>query len=108
MHRFKSSIGSNSNLTKDNLTTSSVPTIWFKVPYMGKVEGNPLHECIRKLKLKDEAKFKVPYDTKKLAMLCSNKDKIPKGFQSNCVYEFNCPDCSVRYIGKTEFGLWCH
>ena len=35
-------------------------------------------------------------------MFCSNKDKIPTSLKSNCIYEFNCPGCSAKYIGKTD------
>ena len=40
-------------------------------------------------------------------MFCSNTDNIPIGLQLNCVYEFNCPGCSARYIGKTDRNLDC-
>jgi hypothetical protein len=32
----------------------------------------------------------------------SNKDKTPAKYQSSVVYEFTCPGCKSRYIGKTD------
>lgn len=89
---------------EDNLTITNITTIWFKIPYLGKEGENLVTKCIKKLKrsFKTDVKFKISYGTKKLAMFCSNKDKIPTGLKSNCIYQFECPGCSERYIGKTD------
>ena len=42
------------------------------------------------------------YDTKKMAFFCSNKDKTQDSLCSNIIYEFSCPGCSAKYVGKTE------
>ena len=93
-------------------TDSNIPTpeetneitIWFKLPYMGLEGERIVKKCIRRLKpcFKKQVRFRVIYGTKRVAMFCSNKDKIPNELKSNCVYEFKCPGCSERYIGKTD------
>ena len=45
------------------------------------------------------------YKTNKLAMFCSNKDKLIPLNKANVVYLFTCPGCSKTYIGKTERNL---
>ena len=35
-------------------------------------------------------------------MFCSNKDKIKFEQKSNVIYEFTCPGCGKKYIGKTD------
>ena len=45
------------------------------------------------------------YKTNKLAMFCSNKDKVDLLNKANVVYLFTCPGCSKTYIGKTERNL---
>ena len=38
-------------------------------------------------------------------MFCSNKDRIEPLNKANVIYQFSCPGCSVKYIGKTERNL---
>ena len=45
------------------------------------------------------------YKTNKLAMFCSNKDKLNPLNKANVVYLSTCPGCSKTYIGKTERNL---
>ena len=45
------------------------------------------------------------YKTNKLAMFCSNKDKVNSLNKANVVYSFTCPGCSKIYIGKTARNL---
>ena len=42
------------------------------------------------------------YDMKKVAFFCSNKDRVPVNLQSHVIYQFECPGCKVKYIGKTD------
>ena len=42
------------------------------------------------------------YDTKKSAMSCSAKDKIPTHQKSNVVYSIGCSGCGNNYVGKTD------
>ena len=60
--------------------------------------------CISKLQKcsKKELKFILMYDTKKVAFFCSNKDLVPVSLQSYVIYQFECPGCKAKYIGKTD------
>ena len=42
------------------------------------------------------------YDTKKISFFCGNKDPVPKNLQSHVIYQFECPGCKAKYIGKTD------
>ena len=42
------------------------------------------------------------YDRKKVAFFCSNKDPVPVSLQSHVIYQFECPGCKAKYIGKTN------
>ena len=39
---------------------------------------------------------------KKLSYCCNTKDKVPEYLKSHMVYEFCCPACNSKYIGKTD------
>ena len=67
--------------------------IWFRVPYLGGKGEGLAKSCIQKLKrcVKTNVKFVILYDTKKSAMFCSAKDKIPTHQKSNVVYSIRCP-----------------
>ena len=41
-------------------------------------------------------------DTKKISFFCGNKDPVPKNLQSHVIYQFECPGCKAKYIGKTD------
>ena len=79
-------------------------TVYIKVPYLSKEGELLLSNCIKKLKrsLKENTNLKVSYNTKKLSMFVSTKDKTPDNLKSHCIYEFRCPACSKCYIGKTD------
>ena len=55
---------------------------------------------------KKKVKFNVQFRTTKLSFFTSNKDKIPFLNNSYVVYEYTCPGCSQKYIGKTETTLF--
>ena len=59
---------------------------------------------IRTLKrcFKTNVKFFTLYDTKRCAMFCSVKDKIPTHQKSNVIYTIKCPRWGEDYIGKTD------
>ena len=52
--------------------------------------------------LKLECKFNINWKTTNSNSFLSNKDKTPTRYQSSAVYEFTCPGCKSRYIGKTD------
>ena len=41
-----------------------------------------------------------------MAYFCNTKDATPTLNKSNVVYEFCCPGCQAKYIGKTERTLF--
>ena len=41
-------------------------------------------------------------DTKKYAMFCSVKDKIPTHGKSNITYKIKCPPCGEGYVQKSD------
>ena len=98
-----------SNLNEQQLDEKDdVPAIWLRIPYIGHQGESLVKKCISKLKRykKDKnIKFIVMYDTKKMAFFCSNKDKTQDSLCSNIIYEFSCPGCSAKYVGKTERAL---
>ena len=77
--------------------------ICFRVPYLGSKGEGLVKSCIQKLKrcVKTNVKFVVLYNTKKSAMFCSAKDKIPT-YQKSVVYSIRCPGCGDKYVGKTD------
>ena len=42
------------------------------------------------------------YDTKEVVFFCSNIDPVPVSLQSHIRYQFECPGCKAKYIGKTD------
>ena len=82
----------------------SVIKIWICLPYLGNKGEELVKTCIRKLKrcFKSNVNFITLYDTKKCAMFCSVKDKIPTHQKSNVIYTIKCPGCGEDYIGKTD------
>ena len=69
------------------------PKIWFWVPYVGPTGEKFAKNCILKLCKcsKKELEFILMYDTKKVALFCSNKDPVPVNLQSDVIYQFECP-----------------
>ena len=69
------------------------PKIWFRVPYVGPIGEKFAKNCILKLCKcsKKELEFILMYDTKKVALFCSNKDPVPVNLQSDVIYQFECP-----------------
>ena len=98
------------NQTKEdqNEDDNEIPTISLSLPYI----GNESEQVIRKTKkqlartFKEKVKINVFFKSTKLSFFTSNKDKIPFLGNSFVVYEYTCPGCSAKYIGKTESTLF--
>ena len=86
---------------------TDVETIWINIPYLGNTGDQLLQTLKRKLKrhLINDARFKVIQSTQKFSYYTNMKDQISKLMKSYVVYQFNCPGCNKRYIGKTERNL---
>ena len=84
--------------------------IWFRTPYFGSKGESLTRSCINKLRrfcINDtKIVFKVLYDIKKISYFTNNKDPTPFNNKSFVVYDFKCPGCASRYIGKTERTLF--
>ena len=84
------------------------PTLFLSLPYIGNESEQIVKKSRRKLSrfLKEKVKINVFFKTTKLCFFTSNKDKIPLLSQSFVTYEYQCPGCSGKYIGKTESTLF--
>lgn len=101
-------------ITIDNVT--DVPdapdneiSIWINSPYLGEIHQKLLSNLYRKLRKVSKpninVKFKTIYNSNKVCFYTNMKDRTPIENQSFVVYEFTCPGCSDKYIGKTERNL---
>ena len=72
-------------LQKDD---ESISKIWIRLPYLGNKGEELVKTCMRKLKrcFKSNVKFVNLYDTRKCAMSCFVKDKIPTHQISNAIF----------------------
>ena len=88
----------------DKSELDEIPKIWFRIPYIGPIGEQLAKRCISKLKRcsKEDLNFILLYDTKKLSFCCSNKDPVPENLRAHVIYEFQCPGCKAKYIGKTD------
>ena len=79
----------------------------------------PMHEykekklikiLVKKLKRHIDEPFKLRNIDcwKKLSYYCNTKDKMPKYLKSQIKYEFSCPACNKKYIGKTDRNFGTH
>ena len=80
------------------------PKIWIRLPYLGNHGENLVRTLLKKIQrcLKQPINFIVIYNTKKISYFVSNKDSVPNLSRSNLVYQFTCPGCNSKYIGKTD------
>ena len=52
--------------------------------------------------LKEDVKFITSYNTKKMAMFCSAREKVKITKNINKIYDIQHPACKEHYIGKTD------
>ena len=66
-----------------------------------------LKSCLKNIQrfLSKPVKFVTVYDSKRLSVFVSNKDKLPPLFRSNIACEVACPGCGKTYIGMTRRRL---
>ena len=87
------------------VTQQNITIIFCRIPY-AVVQGEILiTNLVRKLKRHLDRPFKLRniYQTKKY--YCNRRDKVPEYLKSHLVYEFCCPACNNRYVGKTGRNL---
>ena len=95
---------SNQQRNETNKEEDNRKIIWLRFPYLGKNCETLLTSLKRKMKrcLKEDVKFINSYNTKKMAMFCSAKDKIKTTQKANKIYDIQCPAYKEHYIGKTD------
>eukprot|EP00111_Clytia_hemisphaerica_P006275 TCONS_00018172-protein len=84
--------------------------IWFNMPYLGSRSLSNFLACVKKIKRNlslgsKKIIFKQRFKTTKISYYCNTKDRSPLLTSSNVVYEFKCPGCSSKYIGKSDRTL---
>ena len=89
-------------------STNNIPKIWIHLPCLGKyIYGTRLTQSfINRITLLLKCTFVILWKTTNSNSFLSNKDKTPMRYQSSVVYEFTCPGCNCRYIGKTARCLY--
>ena len=88
----------------DTLEQENIATIFCRIPYSD-IQGETLiKNLFRKLKRHIDKPFEERniYRMKKLSYYCNTKDKVLEYLKSHIVYEFCCPACNIKYIGKTD------
>ena len=88
----------------DTLGQENIATIFYRISY-ARVQGEKLiKNLVKKLKRHIDEPFKLRNicRTKKLSYYCNTKDKVPEYLKSHIVYEFCCPACNSKYIGKKD------
>ena len=85
-------------------TNNNDPKIWIPLPYLGKYGTRPTRSFIHRITplLKLKCNFIINWKTTNSNSFLSCKDKTPAKYHSSVVYEFICPRCKSRYIGKTD------
>ena len=92
----------------DESQEEEIPSISLSLPYIGKRSEQIVRRTKKKLAktFKEQVKINVFFKSTKLFFFTSNKDKTPQLGNSFIVYEYTCPGCSEKYIGKTESTLF--
>ena len=64
---------------KNIVNKKNIPTIWIRLPYIGKKGKHLLKQCIRKVKRNctTDIECVILYNTQKILYYCTVKDKIP-------------------------------
>ena len=106
IRKLKTKYENNSTPTSNahSQTDENITKTWIRIPYIGNRGENIIKSCTSKIQrfLTKPVKFIVIYDTKRISIFVSNKDKLPPLSRSNLVYEVSCPGCVKSYIGMTK------
>ena len=97
----------NKTVNDNNNEPDNRKVIWIRLPYLGNIGDNMKKRCFRKVQncLKEKVRFITCYQTKKIAMFCSAKDKIINDQKANAIYCITCPGCNEKYVGKTDRNI---
>ena len=88
----------------DTLEQENIATIFCRIPYAVVQREKRIKNLVRKLKRHIGQPFKLrnTYRTKKLSYYGNAKEIVPEYLKSHTVYEFCCPACNSKCIGKTD------
>ena len=88
-------------------TEEQPKSLILSLPYIGKQSEQIVQRSKKKLSrfLKEKVIIKTFFKSTKLNFFSSNKDKISLMSKSFVIYEYSCPGCAEKYIGKTESTL---
>ena len=91
----------------DDQDKGNLPVIFCGIPYAGAQGDRLVKNLTKKLKRIISQPFILNYiyKTTKMSHYCNTKDKISDYLKSHVVYEFSCPACNARYIGKIDQNL---
>ena len=66
-----------------------------------------IKSAVKKLRrnFKENVTIITRFNDTKVSMFCSNKEKLKFEQKSILIYEFTCPGCPKKYIGKTDRWL---
>ena len=101
LHNINSSL----NRTKTTIIEDKdLKKIWITLPYIGVKGESLIKSTVKKLRtnFKENVTIITRFNDTKMSMFCSNKDKLKFEQISNLIYEFTCPGCQKKYIGKTD------
>ena len=78
------------------------------LPYIGNASEQIVKRSKKKLTryLIEKVRISVFFKSTKLCFFTSNKDRVPIMSNSFVIYEYSCPGCAEKYIGKTESTLF--
>ena len=91
----------------DDQDEEEFTSLSLSLPYIGNESEQIVKRSKKKLArlLIDKVRINVYFKSTKLCFFTSNKDRIPLLSNSFVIYEYTCPGCAEKYIGKTESTL---
>ena len=98
-----------------NKTTSPTPTVntdkslihYIVLPYYGLLSYSirkSLHKLLKQCYPNTIFRF-IFTNSKTIGTMFKHKEPLPSNLISNIVYQFDCPQCKMRYIGETKRNL---
>ena len=83
-------------------------SLHLSLPYLGKESEQIVQRTKKKLyrTFKEKVRIHVFFQSARISFFTSNKDRIPILSNSCVIYEYECPGCADKYIGKTETTLF--
>ena len=104
LHSINSSLNRKKTI---RIEDKDLKKIWIALLYIGVKVQSLIQSTVKKLRrnFKENVTMITRFNDTKISMLCSNKDKLKFEQKSNLIYEFTCPGCQKKHIGKTDRSL---